>query len=175
MATTSMAARVPHERPQLSPGFSAKYDCQRRSLTQTTTSRQYQRDMTGGNPHPLGTWVLVALTLDTLNYLCLNHGNQRVFSILSRHNRLSQLFLIHLYTYVMGRRPLEIFVFFPHRDRIYTSESDVYRRQILTYKDGPRTERVNPCPTRPVYVRNLLQSVEALYVVKWISNHEKLH
>ena len=24
----------------------------------------------------------------------------------------------------------------------YTSESDVYRRQILTYKDGPRAERV---------------------------------
>ena len=23
-----------------------------------------------------------------------------------------------------------------------TSKSDVYRRQILTYKDGPRTERV---------------------------------
>ena len=31
----------------------------------------------------------------------------------------------------------------PHLgDRLYTSESDVYRRQILTYKDGPRTERV---------------------------------
>ena len=28
-------------------------------------------------------------------------------------------------------------------DRLYTSESDVYRRQILTYKDNPRTESVN--------------------------------
>ena len=27
--------------------------------------------------------------------------------------------------------------------RLYTSESDVYRRQILAYKDGPRAERVN--------------------------------
>ena len=27
-------------------------------------------------------------------------------------------------------------------DRLYTSESDVYRRQILTYKDAPRAERV---------------------------------
>ena len=26
--------------------------------------------------------------------------------------------------------------------RLYTSESDVHRRQILTYKDGPRTERI---------------------------------
>ena len=25
------------------------------------------------------------------------------------------------------------------------SESDVYRRQILMSKDGPRAERVNPC------------------------------
>ena len=28
--------------------------------------------------------------------------------------------------------------------RLYTSESDVYRRQILTYKYGPRAARVNP-------------------------------
>ena len=32
---------------------------------------------------------------------------------------------------------------FQHRDRIYTSESDVCgRRQTLTYKDVPRTERI---------------------------------
>ena len=40
-------------------------------------------------------------------------------------------------------RPLEIFQFFQCGDRVYTSESDVCRRQILTYKDGPRTERFN--------------------------------
>ena len=34
------------------------------------------------------------------------------------------------------------FYFFQCGDRLHTSESDVYRRQILTYKDGPRTERV---------------------------------
>ena len=28
------------------------------------------------------------------------------------------------------------------RGRLYTSEPDVYRRQIMTYKDGPRAERV---------------------------------
>ena len=27
-------------------------------------------------------------------------------------------------------------------DILYTPESEVYRRQILTYKDGPRAERV---------------------------------
>ena len=28
-------------------------------------------------------------------------------------------------------------------NRLYTSESDVYRRQILMYKDGPSAEREN--------------------------------
>ena len=43
----------------------------------------------------------------------------------------------------MDLRPLEIFHFFQCGDRLYTSESDVYRRQILTYKDGPRNEGVD--------------------------------
>ena len=50
------------------------------------------------------------------------------------------IFPIHLNTYVMGLRPSEIWFFFQCGDRPYTSESDVYRRQILTYKDGHRTE-----------------------------------
>ena len=29
------------------------------------------------------------------------------------------------------------------RERLYTSESDVCRRQILTYEDAPRAERVS--------------------------------
>ena len=31
---------------------------------------------------------------------------------------------------------------FQSGDRLYASESDVYRRQILTYKDDSRAERV---------------------------------
>ena len=42
----------------------------------------------------------------------------------------------------MGLRPLQIFYFFQCEDRLQTSESDVCRRQMLTYKDGPSTERV---------------------------------
>ena len=45
-------------------------------------------------------------------------------------------------TYVMGLRPLIFLKLFQCGDCLYTSESDVYRRQIMTYKDGPRTERV---------------------------------
>ena len=33
-------------------------------------------------------------------------------------------------------------LFFQCGDRLYTTESDVYRRLILTYKDDPRAERV---------------------------------
>ena len=35
----------------------------------------------------------------------------------------------------MGLEPLEIFKFLQRGDRLYTSESDVYKRQIPTYKD----------------------------------------
>ena len=43
----------------------------------------------------------------------------------------------------MGLRPLEICSFFQCGDRLYTSESAVYRRQILTYKDGSRAESLS--------------------------------
>ena len=43
--------------------------------------------------------------LRALNSLCINHGDQRVFKIWNHHNCLSQLFLLHLNTYVMGLRP----------------------------------------------------------------------
>ena len=55
---------------------------------------------------------------------------------------------------------------FQSRDRRYTLESDVYRRQILTYKDGPRAERVkfhkfqtfsdtSSCESLLVYIQNI--------------------
>ena len=55
---------------------------------------------------------------------------------------------MHLNTYVMGLRPSEIFQFFQcggggGGGRLYTSESDANRRQILKYKDGPRAEKIN--------------------------------
>ena len=45
-----------------------------------------------------------------LEYICINHGNQCVFFNFKRHKCLRQLFPLHLNTYVMGLRPLEIFV-----------------------------------------------------------------
>ena len=37
-----------------------------------------------------------------------------------------------------------VIVTFQCGDRLYTSDSDVCRRQILTYKYSPRAERVKP-------------------------------
>ena len=39
--------------------------------------------------------------LQRWTHFCVNHGDQRVFSIWNNHKCLSQLFLIHLNTYVM--------------------------------------------------------------------------
>ena len=43
----------------------------------------------------------------------------------------------------MGLRRLEIILLLQRGDRLYTSESDVYRRQILTAKVDPRAVRVS--------------------------------
>ena len=63
----------------------------------------------------------------------------------------------------MSLRPLEPFHFFQIGDRLYTSESGVYRRQILTYKDDPRAERVKSpfrqIKQRPRFYMTLIDSV----------------
>ena len=94
-------------------------------------------------------WMLVNrdlpipyLTLETLKNFCVNHGEQRVCSIRNHHKYLSWLFPLYLNTYVMGLRPLEMFEFFQCGDRLYSPESDVYRRQIVTYKNGRSAKRV---------------------------------
>ena len=42
----------------------------------------------------------------------------------------------------MGLQPLEILLFFQYGVRLYTSESDVYARQILTIKTPPALLKV---------------------------------
>ena len=43
----------------------------------------------------------------------------------------------------MGLRPLKIVLLLQCEDRLQTSESDVYGRQIMTTKVNPRAVRVN--------------------------------
>ena len=53
-------------------------------------------------------------------------------------------------------------------DRLYTSESDVHRRQILTYKDGPRAGKV--------YVTDhqcALQSDKGTFELEWAEKSQE--
>ena len=43
---------------------------------------------------------------------------------------------------VLKEKHENVFDPFQRGDRLHTSESDVFRRRILTSKDGPRTERI---------------------------------
>ena len=57
------------------------------------------------------------------------------------HHRYLSLSLFDSFEYVWYGSTVN---FFQCGDRLYASESDVYRRQVLTYKDGPRAVRVKP-------------------------------
>ena len=59
----------------------------------------------------------------------------------------------------MSLRPVEIFYFFPCGGRLYTSESAVYKRQILMYKDGARAERVKGKKKARITILHLFQLV----------------
>ena len=58
-------------------------------------------------------------------------------------------------TSTLGLRPFEIFSFFQCEDRLYESKSDVYRCQLLTYKDGARAESVERIINAGLYLHNL--------------------
>ena len=62
----------------------------------------------------------------------------------------------------MGIGLLEIFLLFQCGDRLYTLETDVHRRQILTYKDGPRAERVDMSKLLHGYLYKLLFNTERI-------------
>ena len=65
----------------------------------------------------------------------------------------------------MGLRQLKIFQFFQCGDHLYTSESDVYRRQILKYKDNPRTERFKMVRNVLIQIVQMQQNFHPLGVV----------
>ena len=76
-----------------------------------------------------------------LEYFCKNHGDQRFFQFEIIINVLASSFRF-IWIPVMGIRPVEIYKFFQCGLRLYTSESDIYRCQILAYKDGPKGQRL---------------------------------
>ena len=84
------------------------------------------------------------VTLKVPRYLCINHGDQRVFQFQNHHKCL---FPLHMNTCVIGLRCGE---------PLYMPESDIHRRQILTYKDGSRS-------------RHIIQLTKCRFLVKYIN------
>ena len=64
----------------------------------------------------------------------------------------------------MGLRPLEIFLLLQCGDRVLSSESDVYRRQVLSTKVYPRAVRVNLCKRE---WENIINKPLGKYLVRW--------
>ena len=65
---------------------------------------------------PLGSRYVRISSRDYAEIFCINHGNQRgFFNLKSSFKRLSKPFLLHLNTYVIGLRALEIVYFSHHR------------------------------------------------------------
>ena len=55
---------------------------------------------------------------------------------------ITNVFSFHLNTYVNVSKAIIIVLFFQCGDRLWTSESDVYARQILASRVGPHAERI---------------------------------
>ena len=62
--------------------------------------------------------VVWPLTLKAMNYFNKNLEDQRVYSIQNHHTCFIEVFMIHLNTYVMGLRPLEICLLLQCGDRL---------------------------------------------------------
>ena len=104
---------------------------------------------------------LRALTLITLKLFGINHGPKRFIQIKNVLNVLIRSFHFILIPMLWAYVCFNYVNYFSAGTVFYTSESDVYRRQILTYKDGPRAERVNiSVPTK----RRRIQYVSSVHV-----------
>ena len=84
----------------------------------------------------------MGLTLRVLKYF-LYKQREQLFSLFEIIRNALVLALFDSFEYLIyGATVIINIVLFQCGDRLCTSESDVYRRQILTYKVGPRAERV---------------------------------
>ena len=72
----------------------------------------------------------------TLKYFCINHGDQKVFSLWNHHKCLSWLFPLLFNT-------LMLWVYGHYKYINSLSAGSVFRRQNLTSEGGPRTAGVS--------------------------------
>ena len=117
--------------------------------------------------------VIKMLTLETLKYFCINSGDQRVFF----NFIMSQAALSASFEYLYYVSSSIVNMFSHCWDRLETSESDVYRRQIPTYKVGNRDERVKAvkcCSTRANNNNCLLFKGTVTAVCIWTASQWKV-
>ena len=107
---------------------------QKQGLTQRGRAFGSSEPCVGRCIHVLSLFLLVSLYSATY------------FHFNALHINLSQLFPLHLNTYVMGSRPLQIFKYFQRGD---------HRRHILTYKNGHCAERVKKQTAFPLQILSL--------------------
>ena len=93
-------------------------------------------------------------TFKVLKYFCINHGDQRVFSICNHQKCLSQPYPFHFNTFVNGLRPLYIFLSF-------SVETD-FRRQNWYWSRSKVSPAQKELITRCAYYNTFLQSVSLL-------------
>ena len=97
-------------------------------------------------------------------YFCINHRDQRGFFNLKSsympYIALSASFEYLCYGSIYGIINI-LGIFLSARGRHYKSESNVYRRQILSYKDGSRAERAKPNSSilHPFSLKGLMSSI----------------
>ena len=97
---------------------------------------------------------LQTLTLATLKYFCINHWDKKFLFLIWNHYKSSFSFFRSIWipmVWVYGHyKYFTLSVRGPTLDvRIWRLKSDVYRRQILMSKVGPRAERGNTSQVLP--------------------------
>ena len=73
--------------------------------------------------------LIVSIAVFNLSVYLQLHGDRKVFSIRNYHKSLSLLFPLHLNTYVLGLRPLYLFLFFSVRGPSF--EVKIWRLQTV--------------------------------------------
>ena len=99
----------------------------------------------------LSLYTYYSLTFTAPIYVCMSHGDRKSFFQFEIiiNALVSSLRFIWIHMLWVYSHSFFLFLRSPHWKywRLKTSESDVFRRQILTSKDGPRAERVKCCAT----------------------------
>ena len=90
-------------------------------------------------------------TLTTRKYFLYKPWKLKDFFLIWNNHKFRLIFPRHLKTWMPMSTTIRNILILQCGDSLYASEYDVHRRHILTYKDGPRTERVTSTPDSRIW------------------------